>query len=1537
MVYVPSVLDFNNMDLGVSFFQAGDELNFLNPSMSDVWPGFRDDVVLSSGSYFPASMVLKQWWLNETSSVETFSAQCTDIESISIVWFAIMTSENVSLLCDGLTWKVQFCNGPDKWRVCTNCSNPCNDIISSQVSSVPVNASVLTNPYAGYFGFTLLRSSQQQPTYSYQCASVTESSVEVHVNSSGFGYIYCAALADVDTPLLSSSPIYASGKQVQVLSGSHSRSEVVVIDDLEPNTAYRIVCGSESLVSKAATSSLDDFNRINSISCLSKNCRIITPGNVTVTVRGDNSMIVVNHTSSPLVVTLPNVLLSDLELTPVIHYAPFSNTAGCDGSSVLEWTEDRHVAIPSTLRFLKSDAIRSQFFVLKTRREGCYLISFNISGYYGKNVKMSVFPKSTFPGNILLLSAYSDQSYFGQPTISEVTLTAGGSRMLVKYKQRTDKGELFGFHNKSFACNEILSFAMSNLSSCVFISEKVLQVTFPSASLINGDRLPSPGEEIIIKGGKIRLECPESLNCDIRLFQNSSRHLVTISDDIPRVHPVISSVNEIAKYSSSQLDVSSSHGHGGRRWASVKWRVFHPNMSIYYNLENYVNSNMSWFHCIPGTVHCDVVPGHFFYEPGLYTFVLELTNFMGIVGSVSHSWLVRDNVYVSVKLTGAKMRILSPHETINTLALVSISSALPAESNVEYHWSIYRDGSVFIGVENVANVDRRRFTTTPYAFQAGHEYRIRVKVRVNGLYISVDEITLHIVGEKVMALITGAEIRSISYSSAVTLDASQSYDGETGSGSDLYFQWTCVKIDVGSNGKCNAFDLLDQSIRNSSILSVATVFDYSSTYMMTVHILGSRGRVAVATTTLIIGGASDTLPEVQLSYIDNRRIDVSSPHNFDAMISSGHQYSARWFVKSPSIYGLQFKNFSMVGSSTFPYQSQPFSFIPLLQYTLVLEVAPSCENCVPSLSEILVIFNEPPRSGSFLCSPSSGDDNTTFMLAAFDWLDDDMPIFYSFQRNNMDSTWSLLIDVSELSYGTVTLGAGRMAGTLPVNLVAVVADSLGSFSRESTDVLVAPSKNMTDRIANVVFDITVGRARKNSDIMLQTSSFIYSVLNSTSVDCTLHEEFCTNMTTTKLEVLGHLLIMSELSIDIVSTLSVDMCQITKHFSTYDKKELEMLTTFATDLAHGIVATQFNGKASTEVVSKYFYCANDVLEMFEAVNITTDDMGATIVDNSILVAQKLYDVLVVGQSIDEFVGLSLLGIELSKNWPDDESLKFGTDTNYGTLQTNRVPYHRSWNTTSAVGYVVVASRLRYHKCYGSNWACRKISGELFAEYFSSEVSTVSGDKSASNGYYSLQIDDELYHTYRNTRVVKYNYSCSGNAAINVSCSEVDTGGYAYEGSVDCLSLDSSVVIELTCPSYVILPHCTSQSNRSFSYPSTYNTSSGVFFCDVPVTLEVDRNDKLPSVPGYSVYEYRDVVSALHSYEFMSNASFRVITPPPTPSPTSGVKSRSFGVGSQQYTTFPATSVLLGILFFSAFSLAIWFSLASRSPAPAPSKI
>ena len=117
--------------------------------------------------------------------------------------------------------------------------------------------------------------------------------------------------------------------------------------------------------------------------------------------------------------------------------------------------------------------------------------------------------------------------------------------------------------------------------------------------------------------------------------------------------------------------------------------------------------------------------------------------------------------------------------------------------------------------------------------------------------------------------------------------------------------------------------------------------------------------------------------------------------------------------------------------------------------------------CQKASASIVVVMNGPPVPGLYVIDPLIGDELITyFLFSASLWLDDDLPITYSFgfYSSNTSTTVATFQKRSESSFANYTLPSGQIDSNYTIRTIVTVYDSINAQSTLINIVQVYPFK-----------------------------------------------------------------------------------------------------------------------------------------------------------------------------------------------------------------------------------------------------------------------------------------------------------------------------------------------------------------------------------------------------------------------------------------------------------------------------------------------
>lgn len=525
-----------------------------------------------------------------------------------------------------------------------------------------------------------------------------------------------------------------------------------------------------------------------------------------------SSTYVVTHDAPRIVtVSFPWKPPSNITVIPKISYLGSALCSGDGNRHALPESEnitaDSVESTPTFLSFQNDWSLEQNMYV-QTLYEGCYSITFDLhsGNTYLSDVAFNFFNKETDVKTSSVkttLSPVQQQRIFLNSTLSppypqlaikSLEFTSAGLMVLATFTADTNEGGNVRFRS-NFPCDQLLSFPGAVESLCRFGSPSNIKI-YPSPNP-KGKNLLMPGDVVSVLPGKVLAKCPfPKVKCAPEVRNVDLSAVVTVSAGMV-VTPMISAPVKFASGKDYTLDISFSSGSGGRKWSSVNWKVVYEgngNSSISQLAEAFLNSGaLRWSGCAIGTVTCDTIPGYLLRTPGLYTFQLELKNFLGLFGHASVTVQFTSDAFVpSVRLLGPTVGTLSANQAIVVRSVISTferQCVVP----LSIDWIVYKDSEVdtSLTVNSRLYRDARTYVADANTLQPYHEYRFRIVAFCDEFY-SFHEVKRYVVPTIVAPIFTNGDSVTTSLSFPLTFDVSSSYGTGPNALLGIRFYWKCT-------------------------------------------------------------------------------------------------------------------------------------------------------------------------------------------------------------------------------------------------------------------------------------------------------------------------------------------------------------------------------------------------------------------------------------------------------------------------------------------------------------------------------------------------------------------------------------------------------------------------------------------------------------------------------------------------------------------------------------------------------------------------
>jgi hypothetical protein len=561
------------------------------------------------------------------------------------------------------------------------------------------------------------------------------------------------------------------------------------------------------------------------------------------------------------------------------------------------------------------------------------------------------------------------------------------------------------------------------------------------------------------------------------------------------------------------LDPTASSGNAGRDWSKVVWTVsgsgthiLTDNITdIYQLIRNYSTDTIV---TIPSS----------YLSVGTYTFSLQLTNVLGQTSQAYTSVTVQSSLITPrVIIAGSFPLFFYRWQSITARALGTLPPC--ANGTIQYTWRIYSGTTCLYSVKSTSK-DARVYKLPAYTLDSSSAYTLQVTAKAGSgaaAQYTTTTAPLQIGSSPISAVISSGSLQTVSTSSAVSIDASSSFDPDYPS-VPVNFTWSCKVLyptygdDCGLSGVESSY---------ASILSLSSgILSANHTYEFAVLVTSQRGAYSSTSTTVIVKGEDIPLVSISGKIADKYNPDAKAIFTgfVDNTLTSRIAY-ARWAsvdfnstVLAVAASTPLYKTIAATASTSSIYELalQANTLAAGKTYTFQLSATYSTSNRakVDSYAQVTITMNSPPRNGEISCDPTSGVTyNTTFLLSTYSWLDDvsDYPLMYVLAYYTLDIGASTVVkSLSELAYASTKLGQGLSSKSYVLTVTGNASDFYGCVASVSTSVTVKPPTDTTALFSAASSEITTALSGGDSTAVLQVAGAVVSTLN--DVDCTVPRE-----------------------------------------------------------------------------------------------------------------------------------------------------------------------------------------------------------------------------------------------------------------------------------------------------------------------------------------------------------------------------------------------------------------------------------------------
>eukprot|EP01040_Poterioochromonas_malhamensis_P006991 gene6991-7548_t len=551
------------------------------------------------------------------------------------------------------------------------------------------------------------------------------------------------------------------------------------------------------------------------------------------------------------------------------------------------------------------------------------------------------------------------------------------------------------------------------------------------------------------------------------------------------------------------LDLSLSSGHGGRGWSFSFIKLFSSNLSEDLNqLQAYIDQEFILTRPFS-------IPAKFFVAGTIYSFYVQLYNYIGSCGFANRSVEITSVVLPTVMILGSQTVSITSRQTLQLISSVSVNDCLGDPSSVSYEWIVHSSKSDKLSLQSTAK-DVSRFLLPPYSFPALGTYLVSLAVRVNFSSSAVSalgkaQIVVNVARGNVVALIKGEGSRMAKVGQTIVLDASESYDEEQFP-SKLIYHWYCLEIWPNYGENCTSrFNFANGSIDSHNFSVIVKESHRQVRWTVKVR-EGQRS----ANTSIIMDLVKPRAPTINFqSSAVSGVINAESSMKISAMIYIPENFSGvtTWITDdlnlssislTPLFQTVRVLSISQTITTYLVLPSRSLKSGTIYTFSLLVTIVDANMNhtsAQTSSSQISISVNAPPVPGLFTVTPMSGiamRDN--FLFSCYQWFDIDLPISYQFSFVLVsDQRKNVIKGLSIVSYGISFLPEGNGANNFSLQVVADIYDNMNANYSINSEVFVHKLREETFNLS--VYVLTAIKSSQTVDALLQGTSLATVMLN----------------------------------------------------------------------------------------------------------------------------------------------------------------------------------------------------------------------------------------------------------------------------------------------------------------------------------------------------------------------------------------------------------------------------------------------------------
>ena len=1024
-------------------------------------------------------------------------AECADQKAVREVvdrlqyWAAqeTLSASNATIIqCQNTAFVVGRCAGSTTAFLCVDCSSeelPCavfNTSHTAHTGHCGIHIALPTTP-APSLVMLHLEFKASLPVPQITSMQVTPSSdslgVELSLDQTE-GFVTCQAFPSAVAYLPTDLDIFlwreASGRLRAV-------NTTVSLTDLQPATSYDVYCATYSdIFDTQSLQTVLSSKRLGVTAC----CRTVQ-----VALRA-TSFVTHKDVPSALTVRLAGPVSSRLTLL-----------LGATRNGLV-----MHPFSQQNITFIPTSPLQQSVAFLR-QSPGLYQLQMTASGPDASNYQVVYADSQSF-------TVISPIDTLPPPTLQSAAFSEDGLYVLVGFSAATNRA---GYTN-TFPCGTVFSLQPQvdlSFYRCLWVSDTTVRMLLPSTSRVG------VGDTLNVRKGVLTAKCSLPFPC--AEWAPNEQHTLPIARPLHPLIPTPSMLmpSQVGPCDAVRVDTSSSRGSGGRPFANVTFTVTTtPPSANASRLANFLQQSYS--EIAPLTI-----PAHYLSAGSAYGVTLMVCNFLGTCGQVAKSLVVTSGQETPVLLmdhavSAREVKASAPLVIRADAYVTACGGGGRSRNHLQFKWRVLDISGNVVDVSSSSS-DPHTFWLRPYSLIPGQSYTVRLEVKHTlSLRAVRTAVSVKVARGSVVAVITDGLQRLLHLNNTLTIDASKSYDqdnqAQIGVEAGLSFTFAIVQMSPAYLAPSPLILTPTSSPARVTITSPMTAALINTEHIVTVTV-SHAAPYRVVSTDVYIKVLPPQAPLISLQSQSSTRVNPTHKLVLVGALQVSASADVQWSVDDSTIdlttiavspirksipyaVGGQYSHFV---SLVLPPHSLPASssFTFNLQCSTALGIASS---------SISITTNDPPKSGSYVVTPTSGTMlSTVFSFLAVKWEDSDRPITYEFAYESMSGNKYLVHrGRREVSSASSELPQGMAEADFGLRTRLQVFDALDGKAEEYVSVTVQRidfSVEDTEQYLHTALSASSGYVSVVTDVLAKTIFMVNSVKCDSAPNCSaLYRSHC---------------------------------------------------------------------------------------------------------------------------------------------------------------------------------------------------------------------------------------------------------------------------------------------------------------------------------------------------------------------------------------------------------------------------------------------